>query len=59
MTRLSLEKPIVSTFVDDIKIMGPKYTRVIARVITELVVAFVMVNIRSINFYLGFKAKCN
>ena len=39
-TRQGLEGPIVSTFVDDIKIMRPKNTGVIAGVRIELTAAF-------------------
>ena len=45
----------MSTFVDDIKIMGPKYSGVIARVKMELTAAFEMVDMGPISFYLGPK----
>lgn len=42
---------------DAIKIMGPKSLRIIARVKTELIAIFEIIDIRSISFYLGFKVK--
>lgn len=59
MTRLGLEEPIVSTFVDDIKIMGPKITKVIAKVKTKLAAIFKIVDIGPISFYLDLKIKRN
>lgn len=54
-TSQGLEGPVVSTFVDDIKIMGPKNTGVITRVKTALTAAFEMVDMGPISFYLGLK----
>ncbi len=45
----------MSTFVNDIKIMGPKNTEVIAKVKMELTAAFKMVDMGPISFYLGLK----
>lgn len=45
----------MSTFVDDIKIMGAKNSEVIGRVKKDLTAAFEIVNIGSISFYLGLK----
>ena len=47
--------PIVSTFVDDIKIMGVKDSGMIGRVKQELAAAFEMVDMGPISFYLGLK----
>lgn len=46
---------VVSTFIDDIKIIRPKSTRIIAKIKTKLTAAFEMVDIRLICFYLGLK----
>lgn len=59
MTESGLNGPIVSTFVDDIKIMGPKESGVIERVKTELTFAFLMVDTGPISFYLGLKVEQN
>lgn len=59
ITKQGLERPVVSTFVDDIKIMGPRDSGVIARVKTELKAAFEMVDIGLISFYLGLKIERN
>ena len=45
----------MSTFVDNIKIIGPKNTGVIVRVKMELTAAFEMVDMGPISFYLGLK----
>ena len=45
----------MSTFVDDIKIMGAKNSGVIGRVKEELTAAFEMVDMGPISFYLGLK----
>lgn len=52
-----LKGPIVSVFVDDIKIMGMKESGVIARVKAELTAGFSMVDMGPISFYLGLKSK--
>lgn len=59
ITEQGLKGPVVSTFVDDTKIMGPKDTGVIARVKMELTGAFEMVDMGPINFYLGLKVDRN
>ncbi len=48
---------MVSTFVDDIKIMAPKGSNIIARVNSELAAAFSMVDMGPISFYLGLKVE--
>ena len=50
VTEAGLNGPIVSTFVDDIKIMGPKESEMIERVKTELTFAFLMVDMGPISF---------
>lgn len=54
-TSQGLERPVVSTFVDDIKIIGPKNIGVIAKVMTELTATFKMADMGPISFYLGLK----
>lgn len=46
---------IVSTFVDDIKVIGIKESGHIERVKLELIAAFKMADIKPISFYLGLK----
>ena len=55
VTPLGINVPIVSTFVDDINIIGVKESDYIKRVKRELAAAFEMVDMRPINFYLGLK----
>lgn len=45
----------MSIFIDNIKIMGPKNTGVIARINAQLTVNFEMVDMRLISFYLVLK----
>ncbi len=58
-TSLGLNGPIISTFVDDIKIMAPKRSPFIEKVKAELVSAFQMVDIGTISFYLGLRVDQN
>ena len=55
VTETGLNGPIISTFVDDIKIMAPKGTGIIQRMKAELTDAFSMVDMGPISFYLGLK----
>ena len=55
ITKDGLNDPIVSTFVDDIKIIGIKESGFIARVKAELAAAFSIVDMGPISFYLGLK----
>ena len=55
VTSAGINGPIVSTFVDDIKIMGAKNSGVIGRVKKELTATFDMVDMGPISFYLGLK----
>ena len=47
----------MSTFVDDIKVMGAKKSGHIERVKAELAAAFEMVDMGPISFYLGLKVE--
>ena len=55
VTPAGLDGPVVSMFVDEIKIIAPKTSDMIARVKSELATAFSMVDIELISFYLGLK----
>lgn len=59
ITSAGLNGPIVSTFVDDIKIMGIKGSGFIERVKAELTSAFQMADMGPISFYVGLKVKRN
>ncbi len=54
-----LEKSVVSTFVDDIKIIDLRNSAVIAKVRIELTAAFEIVDIELISFYIGLKVEKN
>lgn len=57
ITDAGLDGPVVSTFVDDIKIMALKGSGIIERVKAELASAFSMVDMGPISFYLGLKVE--
>ena len=57
VTPSGMNRPIVSTFVDNITVMGVKESGHITRVKRELAAAFKMVDMRPINFYLGLKVE--
>lgn len=59
ITKQKLESLVLGTFVDDIKIIGLKNIKSIARVKIELIAIFEIVNTRLINFYLGLKVDKN
>lgn len=59
VTKAGLDGPVISTFVDDIKIMAPKGSGIIQRVKAELAAAFSMVDMGPISFYLGLKVERN
>ncbi len=59
MTKAGLNGLVVSTFVDDIKIMAPKESGITQRVNTELTAAFSMADMGPISFYLGLKVERN
>ena len=50
-----LKGPVLSVFVDDIKIMAPKDSGIIKRVKAELTAAFSMSDMGPISFYLGLR----
>ena len=57
VTKTGLNGPIISTFVDDIKIMALKDSRFIQRIKAELAATFSIVDMGPINFYLGLKVE--
>lgn len=57
VTKAGLDGPVVSTFVDDIKIMTPKRSGMMEVVKAELTSAFSMVDMGPISFYLGLKVE--
>ncbi len=59
VTQAGLDEPVVSVFVDDIKIIAFKNSDMIAQVKSELAAAFSMVDIWPISFYLGLKVECD
>ena len=59
ITKRGLNGPIVSTFVDDIKIMAPKRSGIIQQVNAKLTAAFSTIDMGPISFYLGLKVERN
>lgn len=59
ITKAGLNGPIVSTFVDDIKMMAPKGSGIFQQVKVQLTAAFSMVDMGPISFYLGLKVERN
>lgn len=59
ITRQSLESLVINIFINDIKFMALKDTKIIIRVKIELTAVFKMVNIWLISFYLGLKVDKN
>ena len=57
VTKAGLDGPVVSTFVDDIKIMAPKDSGMIEWVKLELIFTFSMIDMGPISFYLGLKVQ--
>lgn len=57
LTIAEIHRPIISTFVDDIKVMGVKRSGHIERVRHELAAAFEMIDMGPISFYLGLKVE--
>ena len=57
MTNAGLEGSVVSIFVDNIKIIAPKGSRMIERVKAELASAFSMADMRPNSFYLALKVE--
>lgn len=54
---MSIKDPIMSTFVDNIKVMEVKESGYIKKVKQKLVTAFEMVNMGLISFNLGLKVE--
>lgn len=54
-----INKPIVNTFVDDIKVIRVKRSGYIKKVKRELALTFEMIDIGPISFYLGLKVERN
>ena len=57
VTSAGLDGPVISTFVDDIKIMALKESGMIEQVKSELTSAFSMVDMGPVSFYLGLKVQ--
>lgn len=55
----NLNGPIISIFVDDIKIIAPKRSGFIKKVKAKLVITFSIFDMGLISFYLGFKVDCS
>ena len=59
ITKAGFNGPIVSTFVDDIKIIAPTGSAIIQQVKAKLTATFSMVDMGPMSFYLGLKVKRN
>ncbi len=59
ITKAGLNRPIVSTFVDDINIIAPPRSGMIQQVKTQLTAAFSIVDMGPISFYLELKVERN
>lgn len=59
ITNADFNRPIVSMFVNDIKIMSIKKNLFIKNVKKKLIIAFLMIKISLISFYLSFKVDQN
>ena len=59
MIEAGIKDPIVSIFINDIKVMRVKESGVIQKMMTELAAAFEIVDMGSINFYLSLKSEKN
>lgn len=57
ITSIGLDGPVFSTFINDIKIMAPKNSRIIEQVKSELTSAFSMIDMDPVSFYLGLKVE--
>ena len=55
VSEVGLKGPVLSVFVDEIKIMAPKGSGIIKKVKQELTSAFSMMDMGPISFYLGLK----
>lgn len=54
-----MKSPIVSIFIDDIKVMGAKGSGYIEKVKKKIVAIFEKVDMGLISFYLGLKVEWN
>lgn len=59
MSKADFNSQIISTFIDNIKIIAPKKSRIIKQVKVELTTIFLMVDMSSISFYLKPKVEQN
>lgn len=59
MLAVEINGPIVSTFVNDIKIMEAKAFRIISSVKQEMMTVFKITDMEPISFYLSFKISRN
>lgn len=59
VTQEGSNRPIISTFVDDIKIIALKGNELIDRVKQELTFILLMVDIGLVSFYFSLKVSCN
>lgn len=59
MTKIGFNSPVVSIFVYDIKIIALKKSGIIQHIKVKLVIAFAIIDISSISFYLGLKIEQN
>lgn len=57
VTKAGLDGPVVSTFVNDIKIIAPKDSGMIEWIKLEFTFAFFMIDMGPISFYLGLKVQ--
>lgn len=55
MIEIDLDGPVVSIFVDEIKIMAQKNREIIRHIKVELNSTFLIIDIDLISFYLGLK----
>lgn len=55
VTSARINRPIVSIFIDNIKIIGAKNSGIIGQVKAKLIAAFEMVDMGPISFYFGLK----
>lgn len=59
ITTINLKNPVFSIFVNNIKIMVPKKSKIIEKVKAKLTVVFFILEMRLIGFYLGLKIDQN
>ena len=59
MTLQGVERPIITTIVDDLNIFAPAGSGIIKRIKEELAAAFDMVDMGPLAFYVGLKVDCD